>query len=1024
MEQEHSQEYDTQSLTASVTDYPTEYGRTFHKYHEGLYVYPNDERELSRMDLQHHLCKLLTGGRLFFAPVINPYKILDIGTGTGIWPIELAPIFPNAHITGTDLSPCQPTEVPENVHFIVDDITEEDWMFDRNYFDFIHSGHLSGALPSYKELMRKIYSHLKPGGWAEIHEFDTMVRCDDGTMPPMDEDVWSEYKLQDWCDMQIRSGQTVDPQRQFRVAHRLARGMRDLGFVDVQERIFKAPVNPWSSDPHLHNIGKWMQSNLLDGLSGWSYKPFRNMGYSRNEIEMFLVDVRKSIQNLQVHAYFNFHTEHASRHTPLSSSTPLLDHVWISEELLASSFGRFVNGQQRRYESRVPGPLEARRRLARRRNTALASAASLLPGEDIACLLGKNGKEHMKWGEPGRSFDHQFSAPVPPAPPLSYYNADLNAFDSEVPLQNWPGYQEPTKRLTRDQFFGEKLWTYRTTADLRYAIRDLGIDLRQEPSYSRLLFDHFVSLWAAKKTTIRELVAFLDDPNLNVSGAENYLRVIELWSTGEFRLGKQHALFNAFLRAVQLGSVPTSEVSAIIEQLGDMAETFGSEKHGMKLLTQLYERLWDAIGRCAVYGHKDLDEPLVNKWLGILLQNGTSNDLRLAKEILLAANVSSSSLWLSRLLTIFLHDLEIAPSKAHEQRIVEFLEPFDVHLVSTSLIDTQLLSRWGGCLARLHNTSAITTKSYLAPTSPRHRIIQRLWMVYTIDSSATSLSTSASKKVHPTVKSLYRMYEHTRPIVDLKLPFDLEAMADDLRTGPKINTPFTFAQIFKDLHGFNAAGAIFYPNLAKLISRTKVTSPEFQNKAVSLARAGDTFSIWTIIRLLRMHTPAKLALPFSWGPRPSPSHKSVIGKPRHPNSPDPHDVLDMIHSLAVAFACSEQISPRRSFQLVYWLYLFLVRHDGPVKPPLVRALYHAGVTRFKREKRHVSITQCHHIWRIVELAEGPKVLQQLQNRPGPEEPMAVQEPRSCPALSQQTENLERSEYVPDKKPPRAASASA
>ncbi|KAL4791001.1 hypothetical protein BDV19DRAFT_315537 [Aspergillus venezuelensis] len=811
---------------------------------------------------------------------------------------------------------------------------------------------------------------------------------------------------------------------------------------------------------------------------------------------------------------------HASRHTTLSSSTPLLDHVWISEELLASSFGRFVNGQQRRYESRVPGPLEARRRLARRRNAALASAASLLPGEDIACLLGKNGKEHMKWGDLGRSFDYQFSAPVPPAPPLSYYNADMNAFDSDVPLQNWPGYQEPTKRLTRDQFFGEKLWAYRTTADLRYAIRDLGIDLRQEPSYSRLLFDHFVSLWAAKKTTIRELVAFLDDPNLNVSGAENYLRVIELWSTGEFRLGKQHALFNAFLRAVQLGSVPTSEVSAIIEQLGDMAETLGSEKHGMKLLTQLYERLWDAIGRCAVYGHKDLDEPLVNTWLGILLQNGTNNDLRLAKEILLAANVSSSSLWLSRLLTMLLHDLELAPSQAHQQRIVEFLEPFDANLVSTSLIDiteglfslekTQLLSRWGSCLARLRNTSAITTskawlhirseynsKSYLAPTSPRHRIIQRLWMVYTMDSSTTSHRTSGSKKVHPTVKSLYRMYEHTRrdsyddlwnsltkAIVDLKLPFDLEAMADDLRTGPRMSmktrrvlqkyshTPFTFAQIFKDLHGFNAAGAIFYPSFAKLICRTKVTSPEFQNKAVSLARAGDTFSIWTIIRLLRMHTPAKLALPFSWGPRPSPHHKSVIGKPRHPNSPDPHDVLDMIHSLAVAFACSEQISPRRSFQLVYWLYLFLIKHDGPIKPPLVRALYHAGVTRFKREKGHVSITQCHHIWRIMELAEGPKVLRQLQNRPGPEscpeyvhsyrslrgqstknsqvlqslrdpvgarsgsleeipkdeyplrEPMAVQEPRSCPASSQQTQDLERSEYVPDEEPPRAASASA
>ncbi|KAL4943731.1 hypothetical protein BDV06DRAFT_210848 [Aspergillus oleicola] len=1009
------------SLTASVTEYPTEYGRTYHKYHEGLYVYPNDERELSRMDLQHHLCKLLTGERLFFAPIINPHKILDIGTGTGIWPIELAPIFPNAHITGTDLSPCQPTEVPENVHFIVDDITEEDWMFDRNSIDFIHSGHLSGALPSYKELIRKMYSHLKPGGWAEIHEFDTMVKCDDGTMPPMDESVWSEYKLQDWCDMQIRAGQTVDPPRQFRVAHRLARGMRDLGFVDVQERIFKTPVNPWSTDPHLRNIGKWMQSNLLDGLSGWSYKPFRSMGYSSNEIEMFLVDVRKSIQDQHVHAYFNFHV--------IVGRKP--HH---RESFLASTFRRFVNGQQRRYESRVPGPLEARRRLDRRRSTALASAASLMPGEDIACLLGKNGKEHMKWGEPGRSFDYQFSAPVPPAPPLSFYNADLNAFDSEVPLQAWPGYQEPTKKFTRDEFFGEQLWEYQTTADLRYAIRDLGIDLRQEPSYSRLLFDHLASQWVAKETTLRELVLFLDDPHLNVSGAENYVRVIELWNTGEIRLSKQHALFNAVLRAVQLGSVSPSEVAAIIGQLAKLSQTFASvEKQDGELLTQLYERLWNAIGSCAVYGHKDLDEPLVNTWLGILLENGTRDDLHLAQEILLATNVPSSSLWLSKLLTTFLHDLECSSSKVYEERIVGFLKPFGASLVSTSLIDvteslfsskkTHLLLRWGSCLAKLHNTSAITTSkawlhirsdhnstSYLPPTSPRHRIIQRLWMVYTMNRLTASHRSSDSSVVHPTIKSLYRMYEHTRrdsyddlwnsltkAIVDLKLPFDLEAMAEDLRTGPKMsaktrrvlrkysNSPFTFAEIFRNLHAFNAAGGIFYPSFSKLICRTKITSPEFQNKALHLAREGDTFSIWTLIRLLRMHTPAKLALPFSWGPRPNPNDQHLVAKTRrHPNSPDPHDVLDMIHALAAAFACSEQISPRRAFQLVYWLYLFLVKHDGPVRPPLVRALYHAGVTRFKREKGHVSVTQCLHIWRIVEMAEGPEVLQDLRNQPGEE----------------------------------------
>lgn len=152
-----------------------------------------------------------------------------------------------------------------------------------------------------------MYSHLRPGGWAEIHEFDTMVRCDDGTMPPLDESSFSTYPFQDWCDLQIQSGQVTDPPRQWRVAHRLARGMKEMGFVDVQERIFKAPVNRWPTDPHLRNIGQWMESNILEGLSGWSYKPLRLLGWSKAEIEVFLVNVRRSVQDTSVHAYFNFH---------------------------------------------------------------------------------------------------------------------------------------------------------------------------------------------------------------------------------------------------------------------------------------------------------------------------------------------------------------------------------------------------------------------------------------------------------------------------------------------------------------------------------------------------------------------------------------------------------------------------------------------------------------------------------------------------------------------------------------------
>lgn len=86
---------------------------------------------------------------------------------------------------------------------------------------------------------------------------------------------------------------------------------------------------------------------------------------------------------------------HAYRSALKSPTTPINDHLWISDDLLAATFRRFANGQ-RRHGSCVPGPLEARRRLAKRRNTVFASIGAGSP-EDIACLFGRNGREHMKW---------------------------------------------------------------------------------------------------------------------------------------------------------------------------------------------------------------------------------------------------------------------------------------------------------------------------------------------------------------------------------------------------------------------------------------------------------------------------------------------------------------------------------------------------------------------------------------------------------------------------------------------------
>lgn len=99
----------TASLTSSIERYPIENGRRYHAFKDGSYIMPNDESELDRLDLSHQMFKITMGDKLYLAPIDNPARILDVGTGTGIWAIEMGDDFPDSEILGTDLSPTQPT---------------------------------------------------------------------------------------------------------------------------------------------------------------------------------------------------------------------------------------------------------------------------------------------------------------------------------------------------------------------------------------------------------------------------------------------------------------------------------------------------------------------------------------------------------------------------------------------------------------------------------------------------------------------------------------------------------------------------------------------------------------------------------------------------------------------------------------------------------------------------------------------------------------------------------------------------
>jgi Methyltransferase domain len=101
------------------------------------YPLPNDELEKERLDALQ-TCFYLLFGTNVVAPINkNPTEIgtaaplsllliaiVDIGTGSGRWVVEVADDYPTAHVVGTDLSPIQPTDVPTNAEFILMDLTQ------------------------------------------------------------------------------------------------------------------------------------------------------------------------------------------------------------------------------------------------------------------------------------------------------------------------------------------------------------------------------------------------------------------------------------------------------------------------------------------------------------------------------------------------------------------------------------------------------------------------------------------------------------------------------------------------------------------------------------------------------------------------------------------------------------------------------------------------------------------------------------------------------------------------------------
>ncbi|TKW59929.1 hypothetical protein CTA1_9882 [Colletotrichum tanaceti] len=298
----------TTSVASSILNHRVENGRTYHRYKDGKYSYPNDERENDRLDLQHNLFLLTTHYKLGLAPVAQEdstvNRVLDVGTGTGLWCIEFGEEHPEAEVVGVDLSPVQATFVPPNVRFEVDDI-EEPWTYQLP-FDYIHTRMMTSSISDWNRFFQQCFKSLNPGGYIELQEIHVRPECDDGTMKPDCAFLKWVEKIEEACNILGRPFINCD--------RYLPSLLKEVGFVDISVSEFKWPINPWPKDPYFRELGLWQYENCVEGIEAWTMAPFtRALNWTKEEVNMFLIDVRRDAKDRGIHAYNPVYIIHARK---------------------------------------------------------------------------------------------------------------------------------------------------------------------------------------------------------------------------------------------------------------------------------------------------------------------------------------------------------------------------------------------------------------------------------------------------------------------------------------------------------------------------------------------------------------------------------------------------------------------------------------------------------------------------------------------------------------------------------------
>ncbi|WAO94555.1 Hypothetical protein NCS54_01214400 [Fusarium falciforme] len=251
---------------------------------------PTDDCVIDVMDLINAISTELFDGELCQAPVMNKtQRVLDVGTGTGIWAINFADSNPEAEVFGSDISCIQPGWVPPNLSFVIENFNQS-WTWKEDHFDYVHLRNLTGNVHDWSHLFRQAFQCLGPNGYLESHEQSLCFHREDPF--PYDADLEDSIKaIESWNSIFRSMEHEHELHRSFTVAddETQKEAMSKAGFVDLKRYYKQIPIGNWAKDGMLKEIGMFQLAALLGDLEGLLNYPATELGWSFEEIVLLLM---------------------------------------------------------------------------------------------------------------------------------------------------------------------------------------------------------------------------------------------------------------------------------------------------------------------------------------------------------------------------------------------------------------------------------------------------------------------------------------------------------------------------------------------------------------------------------------------------------------------------------------------------------------------------------------------------------------------------------------------------------------